>query len=111
MALPFILTKLLARSGIARLFPAVQRLTDGGEFLHHYGDRVLAAPYREMQGAAGFLETHGPDAIDLALGSPRFDLVPSSSTKLPGVCRNFKQPWPRNCVTIPGWKPISPRRY
>ena len=34
VALPFILTKLLARSGIARLFPAVQRLTDGGEFLY-----------------------------------------------------------------------------
>ncbi len=89
MALPFILTKLLARSGLARLFPSVQRLTHGGEFLHHFSDRVLAAPHRELLDAAEFLEVCGPDAVDLALGSPRFDIVPSASTKLPADRRGF----------------------
>lgn len=94
MAYPLFLTKLLIRSGLARILPAVQRLTDGGgAFLHYYNDRLLSAPYRELRDAAAFLELHGPDAIDLALGAPRFDLVPSGSTKLPADRRGDPPPW------------------
>ena len=46
-------------------------------------NRVQAAPHRELREAASFLEVHSPDGIDLSLGAPRFDLVPSASTKLP----------------------------
>jgi aspartate/methionine/tyrosine aminotransferase len=94
VAVPFLLTKLLIRSGIARFLPSVRRLTDGGgAFLHYYSDRVLAAPLQEVREAAAFLEVHGPDAIDLSLGAPRFDLVPSASTKLPADRRG----WPPPC--------------
>jgi aspartate/methionine/tyrosine aminotransferase len=88
------LAKLLIRTGIARFLPAVQRLTDGGgAFLHHYSDQVLAAPLAELREWAAFQELHGPDAIDLALGAPRFDLLPSASTKLPADRRG----WPPPC--------------
>jgi aspartate/methionine/tyrosine aminotransferase len=75
---------------LARLLPSFQRLLDGGgAYLRYYSDRVLAAPYRELEEAAAFLELHGPDAIDLALGAPHFDLVPSGSTKLPADRRGW----------------------
>jgi aspartate/methionine/tyrosine aminotransferase len=94
VAYPLFLTKLLVRSGIARLLPAVQRLTDGGgEFLRYYSNRTLAAPYAELRQAAAFQAVHGPDAIDLGLGAPRFDLVPSGSTKLPADRRGWPPPW------------------
>jgi aspartate/methionine/tyrosine aminotransferase len=90
---PFFLTKLLIRSGIARFLPSVRRLTDGGgSFLHYYSDRVLASPLRELREASAFLDVHGPDAIDLSLGAPRFDLVPSASTKLPADRRSWPPP-------------------
>jgi aspartate/methionine/tyrosine aminotransferase len=36
-----------------------------------------------------FQGIHGPDAINLALGEPRFDLAPSASTKLPAERRSW----------------------
>lgn len=94
MAYPLFLAKLLIRSGLARYLPGVQRLTDGGgAFLRYYSDRVLAAPYAELRQAAAFWELNGPDLIDLAQGTPRFDLVPSGSTKLPADRRGWPPPW------------------
>jgi aspartate/methionine/tyrosine aminotransferase len=93
VAVSFLLTKLLIRSHIARFLPSVRRLTDGaGAFLHYYSDRVLASPLQEVREATAFSEIHGPDAIDLSLGAPRFDLVPSSSTKLPAGRRGVPAP-------------------
>src|SRR5262249_49313797 len=84
VAYPLFLTRLLVRSGLARWLPTVRRWADGGAaFLHHYSDAVLCAPLEKWQGAADHLDVTGPDAIDLALGAPRFDFVPSGSTKLP----------------------------
>jgi aspartate/methionine/tyrosine aminotransferase len=68
----------------------VQRLTEGGgDFLHYYSDRLLSAPLADLKDAAAWLEAHGPDTIDLALGAPRFDIVPSASTKLPVDRRGY----------------------
>jgi aspartate/methionine/tyrosine aminotransferase len=79
---------------MARLLPSAQRLAIGGvRHLHHLSDRALAAPYAELADAASFSDVHGPDAIDLALGAPLFDLVPSGSTKLPADRRG----WPPIC--------------
>jgi aspartate/methionine/tyrosine aminotransferase len=90
VAYPLFLARLLIRSGLARFLPSVQRLLgSGASYLGYYSDRVLAAPREELASAAGFLELHGPDAIDLALPAPRFDLVPSSSTKLPADRRGW----------------------
>jgi aspartate/methionine/tyrosine aminotransferase len=94
VAYPLFLAKLLIRSGIARYLPGVQRHTDGGgAFLRYYSDRVLAAPYAELRQAAVFWEQHGPDVIDLAQGTPRLDLLPSGSTKLPADRRGWPPPW------------------
>jgi aspartate/methionine/tyrosine aminotransferase len=91
---PFFLTKLLARTGLARYLPAAQRLTDGGaSFLHYYADRVLAAPHADLRAAAALLEPHPADVIDLSAGAPRFDLAPSGSTKLPADRRGWPPPW------------------
>jgi aspartate/methionine/tyrosine aminotransferase len=91
---PFFLTRLLVRCGLARFLPQVQRLTEGGgAFLHYYSDRVLAAPYTELRLAADFQELNEPAVINLNLGAPRFDLVPSSSTKLPADRRGHPPPW------------------
>jgi aspartate/methionine/tyrosine aminotransferase len=94
VALPFFLSRLLARSGAGRFLPSVQRWTDGGgAFVQFYSDRVLAAPYPDLRAAADFLELSGPDAIDLGTGTPRFDLVPSTSTKLPADRRGWPPTW------------------
>jgi aspartate/methionine/tyrosine aminotransferase len=94
VAYPFFLTKLLVRSGLARFLPAARRAADGGvTFLRYYSDRVLTAPHEEVAAAAARLERHAPDAIDLALGAPHFDLVPSASTKLPAERRGWPPPW------------------
>ncbi len=87
---PFFLTRWLARSGLARHLPAVQRRTHGGAaVVHHYSDRVLAAPVDQLTALAGTLEVEGPDAINLALAAPRLDVVPSASTKLPADRRGW----------------------
>lgn len=94
MALPLFLARLLIRAGIARHLPAVRRLTDGGgDFLHYYSDRILAAPHAGLREAAALLEPYGPEVIDLSLGAPRLDLVPSGSTKLPADRRGWPPPW------------------
>ncbi len=94
VAYPFFLTKLIARSRLAHWLPLAQRLTDGGaSFLYYFSDRVLAAPHRELCEAATFLGTPGPDTIDLAQGSPRFDLTPSGGSKLPAGLRGWPPPW------------------
>jgi aspartate/methionine/tyrosine aminotransferase len=88
-----LLARLLVRSGVARYLPSVQRLTDGGAtFLHYYSDHVLAAPHAGLRDAAALVETYGSDVIDLSLGAPRFDLVPSGSTKLPADRRGWPPP-------------------
>src|SRR5207237_1434160 len=74
--------------------PAARRAADGATaFLGYYSDRVLAAPHEEVRDVAALLELHAPDAIDLALGAPRFDLVPSAGTKLPADRRGWPPPW------------------
>jgi len=94
VAYPFFLTKLLIRTGVARWLPSIRRLSDGGTaFLHYYGDDVLCAPHGDLREMGEFLEIHGPDAVNLALAEPRFDLVPSASTKLPAERRG----WPPLC--------------
>src|SRR5262245_45501087 len=94
VALPLSLTKLLIRAGVARWLPRVRRWTDGGgTFLRYYSDRILSAPHEEIREAATLLDAPGLDAIDLSQGAPRFDLVPSTTTRLPGDRR--------------GWPPLS----
>jgi aspartate/methionine/tyrosine aminotransferase len=91
---PLFFTKLLIRSRIAGFVPAVRRLADGGtRFLHYYSNRILAAPHAELRQAADLLAARGPDALDLASGSPSFDIVPSGSTKLPADRRDWSGPW------------------
>jgi len=94
VSLRFVLTKWLIGSGVARWLPRVRRLTDGGgAFLRYYSDRLLAAPHAGIREAAALLDSPGPDAIDLSLGSPRFDISPSSTTKLPADRRGLPPLW------------------
>jgi aspartate/methionine/tyrosine aminotransferase len=80
---PLLLTKLLIHLGIARRLPAVQRLLDGGaDHLPYYSDRLLASPLPLLTDTINFLERSGPEVLDLSEGTPRFDLLPSGSTKL-----------------------------
>jgi aspartate/methionine/tyrosine aminotransferase len=88
------LAKFLIRLGIARWLPSVERGTDGaGAFLHYYSDQVLTAPVTALREFAAFQEVYGPDAINLALAAPRFDLMPSGSTKLPADRRGWPSSW------------------
>jgi aminotransferase len=87
---PFLLTKLLIHLGIARRLPGVQRLLDGGAgFLPYYSDRLLESPLHQLPAAGEFLQRRGPDVIDLSEGTPRFDLLPSGTTKLPAERRGW----------------------
>jgi aspartate/methionine/tyrosine aminotransferase len=93
VSVPLLLTKTLIRTGIAGWLPSVRRLLgNGSSYLSYYSDRVLTAPLAELSDAAALLEQHNGDVIDLALGSPRFDLTPSGSTKLPADQRDWPSP-------------------
>jgi aspartate/methionine/tyrosine aminotransferase len=61
--------------------------------LHQLSDRVLALAHEDLAQAAEFLDAGSPDMIDLSSGSPRFDIIPSGSTKLPAERR--------------GWPPVA----
>jgi aspartate/methionine/tyrosine aminotransferase len=87
------LSKLLIRTGLARLLPRVRGLGPGvADFLPYYSDRVLAAPFAELTEVGRHLEMTEADGIDLAAGSPRFDLAPSGSTWLPADRRGAPRP-------------------
>jgi aspartate/methionine/tyrosine aminotransferase len=90
MTCPPLLARLLGRLGGAALLPGVQRLLPGGaDYLRFCSDRLLAAPLAQLERLAAQCEPDGPDGIDLASGAPRFDLLPSASTKLPGDQRGW----------------------
>jgi aspartate/methionine/tyrosine aminotransferase len=87
---PFFLTKLLVRLGIAQHLPGVQRLLDGGAgHLRYYSDRLLASPLHLLPDFAALVERCGPDVLDLSEGAPRFDVLPSGSTRLPAERRGW----------------------
>jgi aspartate/methionine/tyrosine aminotransferase len=72
VGLPFWLTKMLVRTGVARFTPRAKRLTDGGTaFLRHYSDRVIAAPIEELLDPGFVPNDGGPDVIDLNPAAPR----------------------------------------
>src|SRR5262249_3032930 len=85
---PLFLTKMLIRSGLAGYLPSVRGLA-GAAFLRHLSDRILCSPRADLADWAEFQELPGPGTIDLALGTPRFDVVPSGSTKLPAERRGW----------------------
>jgi aspartate/methionine/tyrosine aminotransferase len=90
---PLPLAKLLIHTGLSRWLPGLrQHLPEGGACLRYYSDRVLAAPLDELERAAQALAPQGPEVIDLALGSPRFDLLPTGTTKLPADRRGWPPP-------------------
>jgi aspartate/methionine/tyrosine aminotransferase len=87
---PFLLKKLLIRTGLAGLLPRSLRGPEGAEqFLRYHSNRLLAAPLEEAMRLAAGTQAHGPDVIDLSQGSPQFDLLPTSSTKLPADRRGW----------------------
>jgi aspartate/methionine/tyrosine aminotransferase len=93
VAYSFFLVKWLVRLRLARWLPRVRRLLEGGtSYLHYYSDRVLAAPVQDLREAAALLERHRGEAVDLSLGAPRFDLLPSGSNKLPADQRAWPPP-------------------
>jgi aspartate/methionine/tyrosine aminotransferase len=94
VAYPLLVTKLLVRLGIARHLPGVRRLLDGpATALRYCSDRLLAAPLDDLAPLADALEPAAADAIDLTQGTPRFDLLPSGTNKLPADRR--------------GWPPVA----
>jgi aspartate/methionine/tyrosine aminotransferase len=93
MTVPPLLARLLIRTGVVRLFPGVQRRLEGGaDFLRYYSDRLLASPLSQLERIADCLGPDSPDVIDLASGSPRFDLVPTANTRLPADRRGWPPP-------------------
>ncbi len=90
MTCPALLARLLIRAGLARLLPGVQRRLEGGaEHLRFWSDRLLSSPLALLERIAGVMESDSQDVIDLASGSPRFDLLSSASTKLPADRRGW----------------------
>jgi aspartate/methionine/tyrosine aminotransferase len=72
VAIPFALTKLVARTGLARWVPAARRLTGGRpEAVRYFSDRLLAAPVDDLLDPA-LAPADGPDVIDLGGAAPRF---------------------------------------
>jgi aspartate/methionine/tyrosine aminotransferase len=93
VAYPLPLVKLLIRTGLAHMLPGVRhRLDSGADFLRYYSDRVLGAPFEDLERAGAALEPLADDVIDLGHGAPQFDLLASGSTKLPPDRRGWPPP-------------------
>ena len=89
MALPAFLARLLILTGAYRLFPSLQRRLDGGaDTLRYWSARLLEAPFDDL-GKAG--ECLAGDGVDLASGSPAFDLG-TGTPRLPADQRGLP-PW------------------
>jgi aspartate/methionine/tyrosine aminotransferase len=94
VAYPLFVAKLLVRLGVAGHLPRVRRLLDApAAGLRYCSDRLLAAPLDGLSSLADALEPAAADVIDLAQGAPRFDLLPSATSKLPADRR--------------GWPPVA----
>jgi aspartate/methionine/tyrosine aminotransferase len=94
VAYPLFVAKLLVKLGVAGHLPGVRRLLDGpSTALRYCSDRLLAAPLGDLALLADALEPAAADVIDLAQGAPRFDLLPSGTSKLPADRR--------------GWPPVA----
>jgi aspartate/methionine/tyrosine aminotransferase len=90
MTLPPLIARLLIQTRIVRLLPGLQRRLEGGaEYLRYYSDRLLAAPLERLERIAASLADDSPDVIDLAGGSPRFDLTPLMAPRLPASRRGW----------------------
>jgi len=71
----FFWNKVLVRSGAVRWIPKFKRLFRGGEQSFYYlSHRALALPIDDLIDPALFPDVQAPDAINLALGSPRCEL-------------------------------------
>jgi aspartate/methionine/tyrosine aminotransferase len=87
---PLFLLKLFIHTGLARWLPGVQRRLGGGAaFLRYYSNRLLLSPLRQLETVADSQKDREADVIDLAGGLPSFDLLPSTSTKLPADRRGW----------------------
>lgn len=74
MPVPFILKKLLVRTGLARFLPVAKRMSRGGtDFLHYYSDRVLGAPLDELLDPSAFPEALAADVVNLNQAAPQFE--------------------------------------
>jgi aspartate/methionine/tyrosine aminotransferase len=72
----FVLRKLLARTGLARLCPSFRRsLAGGDDYLRYYSDSTLAVPLEQLSDPALLPDVHTPDSINLALGVPRCEML------------------------------------
>ncbi len=72
MPLPAFLARLLVLAGVHRLFPSIEKRLGGpASSLRYWSSRLLTAPFDALGHAADLLAPDGPDAIDLAGGSPR----------------------------------------
>ena len=94
MTLPPLIARLLIHTRVTRLLPGLQRRLEGGaEYLRYYSDRLLGAPLDRLERIDAALADDPPDVIDLAGGSPRFDLTPATAARLPASRR--------------GWPPVA----
>lgn len=90
MGYPLFLTKFMIRSHlIGLILKRESRLGNRNLYLRHYSDPILAAPLGELREAVDLLERPAFEAIDLSLGEPHFDVIPSGSNKLPADQRGW----------------------
>ena len=114
----FVLRKLLARTGLARLVPSVRRPLAGGEdYLRYYSDRTLAVPLDRLADPALLPTVHTPDAINLALGSPPCELsfpagrgLPTAGPCRPGATSTCGPNWPPSSTSTTGPSTTRPTR-
>jgi aspartate/methionine/tyrosine aminotransferase len=102
---PVLLVKLLIRMGLATLLPGVRREVDRDEAgLRYYSNRLLGSPWLEADRLALGMREYAPEVVDLSQGAPRFDLLPSASTKLPADRRGWPPAggWPELRQAVAG---------
>jgi aminotransferase len=81
---------MLIRLGLGNYLPGVKRHLQGHpEVLRHLSETVLRSPVDLLEKIASEFEPQPPHVVDLTIGAPTFDLLPTGTSKLAANRRGF----------------------
>jgi aminotransferase len=89
MPFPVMLARLLIRLGLGMYVPGARHFAASPGVLRHLADPLLRTPVDLLERLAQEFEPQPPHVVDLTAGAPTFDILPTSTSKLPANRRGL----------------------